>query len=192
VFKLALGGVLLAAALAVLATPTYAVAAPAQRHILARDECDPGTFNQPPPVGVGPGTCSRNGGVSFAHFIDQLTRLHRAPEWRFAPDSVKVEPDEPFMVTNAGGELHSFTEVAAFGGGVVPPLNTLSQSGPTRPECAVAFAAFGAGTPNSSFLTPGQSLTDSKDDPGPHLYQCCIHPWMHEVVTVGSGGRRRP
>ena len=184
-FKHALRGALpLAAALAILSTSTYALAAPAQRQILIRDECDPKTFNQPPPAGVGPGTCSRNGGVPFQQFISQLTALQRVPEWHFAPAGVQVNPDEPFVATNVGGELHSFTEVAQFGGGIVPVLNQLSGSGPTRPECAAAFAAFLAGAPNSSFVAPGQSFADADDEPGPHLYQCCIHPWMHEVVTV--------
>jgi hypothetical protein len=183
VFKLALrGGLPLAVALAVLVVPTYALAAPPQRQISIHDECDPKTFNLPPPAGVGPGTCSRNGGVAFPQFLAQFARLHLVPEWHFAPDEIKVNVNETFVATNQGGELHSFTEVDAFGGGVVPPLNAFA--GPTRPECAAAFRAFLAGTPNSSFLPPGQSYTDSEDMPGTKLYQCCIHPWMHEVVTV--------
>jgi hypothetical protein len=136
---------------------------------------------------VGPGTCSRRqAGVPFQRFVAQLTALHQVPEWHFVPGGVQVNAGERFVVRNVGGELHSFTEVDQFGGGVVPQLNQLSGSGPTRPECAAAFTAFQAGAAGSSFLTPGTALADSEDDPGAHLYQCCIHPWMHEVVTVRS------
>ena len=97
---------------------------------------------------------------------------------------------DAFVATNHGGELHSFQEVAKFGGGIVPRLNDLSGSGPTVPECAAAAATIGQ--PGSSFVAPGQSFTDTEgpDDVGhPVLYQCCIHPWMHAVVTVRPAER---
>jgi hypothetical protein len=103
------------------------------------------------------------------------------------PDQAQMNVGETFVATDVGGELHSFTEVKAFGGGIVPLLNQLSNSGPTRPECGAAIAAFSAGVPNSSFVLPGQSFTETEgpNEAGhPNLYQCCIHPWMHETITV--------
>jgi hypothetical protein len=98
---------------------------------------------------------------------------------RDATDQAQMHVGESFIATNKGGEVHSFTEVGAFGGGVVPVLNQLSNSGPTRPDC-VAHT-------NNSFVAPGQSFTDTEgpNDVGhPVLYQCCIHPRMHETITV--------
>ena len=160
------GGLPLVAAMAILVAPTYAVAAPPQRQILIHDECDPNSF---------PVTCVRNGGVTFPHFLAQFNRLQQVPEWQFTPGQLTVGVNEPFVVTNVGGETHSFTEVAHFGGGVVPALNTFA--GATRPECTDPKNA-------GTFLAPGGSRTDHEDETGQHLYQCCIHPWMHEVVTV--------
>jgi hypothetical protein len=172
------GGLPLVFALAVLVLPTYALAAPAPRTILIHDECDQSSFN----AAIGPGTCTRNGGVPFSTFINQFNRLQQVPEWHFTPDKVQLKPGEAFVATNVGGELHSFTEVAAFGGGVVPTLNTFA--GATRPECAAAFSAFlGGAGPSSSFVRPGQS-TPPDVPSGTELYQCCIHPWMHAVISV--------
>ncbi len=184
VYKVLLsGGLPLIVALAVLITPTYAIASAPQRTFQIKDKCDAATFN----AAVGPGTCIGNGAVTFAQFLKELQQLQRAPQWHFVPDQAQMTVGESFIATNNGGELHSFTEVNAFGGGIVPFLNQLSNSGPTRPECAAAIGAFGAGTPNSSFVLPGQSFTDTEgpNDVGhPVLYQCCIHPWMHETITV--------
>jgi hypothetical protein len=71
---------------------------------------------------------------------------------------------------NDGGRLHTFTEVANFGGGFVPPLNgTLAFA----PECATA-------TP----LPPGARQQVTGLTPGNHLFQCCIDPWMRMLVKV--------
>jgi hypothetical protein len=87
------------------------------------------TFNQV----VGAGSCSRPGGVTFDQLVSQLTNLKTALGWRFTPDTLTLSPDQPFVATNAGGEAHSFTEVANFGGGFVPALNELS--GNPAPAC---------------------------------------------------------
>ena len=173
-----------AVGVAVLVTPTFAVAAPTTTlPIQILDDCDAVTFN----AAVAPGTCIGTGAITFSQFIGELTRMHSAPQWRFAPAQVTMHVDQTFMAINRGGEVHSFTEVAHFGGSVVDGLNTLSGAGPTIPECAAAAAAFRAHAPDSSFLLQGGSLTDTEtsDDVGhPVLYQCCIHPWMHETITV--------
>jgi hypothetical protein len=168
-------------------TPTYASSAPAPVTIQIKDQCNPATFN----AAIGPGTCVGNGIVTFQQFVNELMTNQRAPQWQFAPSQrlLRLGPSgtAPVTATNNGGELHSFTEVEKFGGGVIPLLNKLSNSGETVPQCSAAFAALNAGKPNSSFVFPGQSFTDIEDSsnlPQPVLYQCCIHPWMHEVITV--------
>jgi hypothetical protein len=160
-------------ALALLIAPAYATGPAPQREIFARDECDPATFNQ----ALGAGACSRPGGVKFAQFISQLTQLQRVPEWHFTPDTLQLVEDQTFVATNAGGEAHTFTEVAAFGGGFVPGLNQLAGNLTPRPECSFA-------NPELNFIAPGQSTPTQSESSGAHLYQCCIHPWMHAVVNV--------
>ena len=66
-----------------------------------------------------------------------------------------------------GGEEHTFTEVAEFGGGVVPPLNS---GVPTRPEC-LALAP-------TDFIASGAQTTHTFEAGETAKYQCCIHPWM--------------
>ena len=81
------------------------------------------------------------------------------------------------MATNVGGEVHTFTEVEEFGGGMVPSLNELSGLTDVAPECeAVA---------QSDFIPPGQSSeADETEEVGDEHYQCCIHPWMRTTVHV--------
>jgi hypothetical protein len=179
------GGLPLAAALTVMVAPTYAMTPAPPLPVQIQDQCNPPTFN----AAVGPGTCVGNGAVTFQQFVNELTQLHFAPQWHFVPDQLQMTIGQSFIATNMGGEVHSFTEVDAFGGGVVPFLNDLSGRGATRPECAAAFNLFRGGASNTSFLFPGQSFMDTEgpNDVGhPVLYQCCIHPWMNETITVRS------
>jgi hypothetical protein len=176
-------GLPLALGVSVMATPIYAATPQPPLAVQIKDQCDPATFN----AAVGAGTCQGNGAVTFQQFLNELNVLHFAPQWQFVPSQSQMTAGQTFVATNMGGEVHSFTEVDKFGGGVIPLLNQLSNSGATVPECSAAFAAFQAGTPDSSFLFPGQAFTDTEgaDDVGhPVLYQCCIHPWMHETITV--------
>jgi hypothetical protein len=195
--RLVLGSVLpLAVAIAVMATPTYAEK-PSNLTIQIQDQCDPTTFN----TLLGPGMCGGNGNVSFATFLTQVQNTHRAPQWRFVPDELHVKLGQIFMATNMGGEAHTFTEVtptSGFGGGIVPFLNNASGLTTLAPACSNGTVQGVATNPGpltlltfvgdpKSFLPPGASFSDTPgmDDVGhPNLYQCCIHPWMHEVITV--------
>jgi plastocyanin len=168
------GGIGLATLLGVIVAPAYAQPVP-HRFIFMNDVCDPTTFN----AMFGPDTCVRTGpGVPLNTFVKELKLLHFVPGWLFAPQVVVASTTDPIQVKNIGGEVHTFTEVAKFGGGVVPLLNDLGGFGPTVPECAAP--------PNEDnhILTPGASFTFAEDKVGTHLYQCCIHPWMHETLTV--------
>src|SRR5262245_2083215 len=147
------GGVGLAMVLMAFAVPAAAAAAGPTHIIYASDVCDPPTFNAPPPIGVGPGTCVRTGrGTTFPNFIQQLLTLRQAPQWRFAQPQVAATSNDLIGVTNIGGEVHTFTEVDQFGGGSVPQINQLL--GLTEaPECAA-----GPG-PDNHTLAPGASFT---------------------------------
>ncbi|HEV7590994.1 MAG TPA: hypothetical protein VGO40_22980, partial [Longimicrobium sp.] len=77
-----------------------------------------------------------------------------------------------------GGETHTYTEVEEFGGGVVPALNTASGNTTVAPECA-DDAEFAAST-----IISGQTMAHTFEETGTEKYQCCIHPWMRQTVTV--------
>jgi plastocyanin len=168
-------GVLAAgAAVIVLALPGVGVADP--NRIVARDDCDATTFN----AAVGPGTCVGGGGTTFGDFIGQLVDHKFAGSWRFSPKQVKIDAGQPLVVTNRGGETHTFTQTTQFGGGgIVPPLNEILFGTPTPPT-------FFFGPPN--FIPAGGTLNvpASMLTPGTHLFVCIIHPWMEETVVVGG------
>ena len=136
------------------------------------DECDGRSFTA---NGV---ACSRKGGVTFDHFIAQLTKLQQVPEWKFAPGNVNLRVGDILASLNTGGETHTFTEVEEFGGGIVPILNTLSGNTKVAPECSDPGAL--------TFLQPGQGTSEVTDEAGDEKYQCCIHPWMRTVVHIAQ------
>jgi hypothetical protein len=137
------------------------------------DKCDPATFN----AAIGPGTCqSGHPGIKFDTFIGQLTAHQDAPAWRNAPSHMTATFGETLVATNRGGEFHSFTRVASFGGGIVPFLNALAGTPVPAPECTNA--------PQSEFIGPGGVDVEAVTQRGEVNYQCCIHPWMRTTVTV--------
>jgi plastocyanin len=164
----------LAAAIMLLgATASVAVAAGDERRVTILDACDGPTFN----AAIGAPVCDRASGVTFDRFIDQLVTFGEAPAWRFAPESFALETGGTIEAYNVGGEAHTFTEVAAFGGGCVPDLNAVLGLTPV-PECADP-ALFG-----STLVLPGEELEVEGLPSGTHLFECLIHPWMRSTVTV--------
>jgi len=143
-----------------------------------RDDCDPATFN----AAVGPGTCIGNGDTTFQQFQAELAKDGKVGDWRLNPDQTKVDAGTTVTLTNRGGETHTFTRVADFGGGFVPLLNgNLTQ----RPECAQAPGVPQPPGPNNLFVPAGTMATGPMlTTPGTVKFQCCIHPWMHLEVTV--------
>jgi hypothetical protein len=100
------------------------------------------------------------------------------PSWTIAPTFATAEPDERLRVRNAGGRGHTFTEVAAFGGGFLgnPPGSAPINQGLTiAEECRDAV---------DDVIPPGGRITVSGLGLGNHKFQCCIHPWMRAVVKV--------
>ncbi len=162
-----------------LATPSISVAnandahASRSQHLVnMNDACDPATFN----AAVRPGTCVRQGGVTFAHFIAELTRHQSAGAWHFAPSTASASVGETFLAVNRGGEVHTFTPVAAFGGGRVPMLNTLSGNPVEAPECKALES--------DDFVAPGTTYEQDINAAGTQRFQCCIHPWMRLTVRA--------
>jgi len=145
----------------------------AATNVKIQDECDPATFNA---VGLGV-ICdpSFDGGVTFPEFASFLSpSAFGHPAWRFNAPYLEVQPSETLQIKNNGGEDHTFTEVSAFGGGRVDALNSPLGLTP-RPECAADVAPS---------LHPGDSVQLKGLSEGQHLFECCIHPWMHAVIDV--------
>jgi plastocyanin len=143
-----------------------------QRLVQMMDACDPQSFN----AALGPGTCTRQGGLDFAKFLALLGKHQTVGAWHFAPPALNARVGQELLATNAGGEVHTFTEVEEFGGGIVPELNALSGEPVPAPECLSLQPG--------DFVAPGGTYTDEVEEEGTELYQCCIHPWMRAVVTA--------
>ena len=152
---------------------TQAFAAAPHRTVQMLDACDGPTFN----AAIGDGACERDGGLTFDKFIGQLMRMGMAPAWRFASTHVTLGAGGTVEAYNQGGEFHTFTEVAEFGGGCVPELNELLGL-EAVPECADP-SLFG-----STGAAPGGSTETGPLDTGRHHFQCLIHPWMRSTVDV--------
>src|SRR6266511_2736257 len=103
-----------------------------------------------------------------------------APGWRFAPGHLRLDAGGTLAAHNRGGEDHTFTEVADFGGGCIAAVNALLGLTPV-PECA----GFPGGAFAATTVSPGDTVTTSPLSPGIHRFECLIHPWMQTTVTVG-------
>ncbi len=176
-FRAGIAALVLLGLVAATAAGTYAAGgsddnSPGDRNIAMRDDCDPTDVNGWAATG---GCLRKKGNVNRAEFdalvgspLSTATVGH--PAWRNSPSYLVMKEGGAVRVRNAGGRGHTFTEVAAFGGGNVPPLN----QGLTRaPECP-----FSIGVP------PGESVKLSSLAVGDHLFQCCIHPWMRAMIKV--------
>jgi hypothetical protein len=143
-----------------------------------RDACDPATFD----AAIGPGTCAPDhsgGTITFDAFLAELAEEKSVGAWRFNPDALTSKKDLSFTLRNKGGEFHTFTKVAEFGGGLVPVLNQLGGFGATRPECLAAPSDVNVP------LVPGQTAAGPTVGAGETAnFQCCIHPWMRTTVTA--------
>jgi hypothetical protein len=154
------------------------------RKVDVRDECDPATFN----AAIGPGTCVGDGDVTFEEFLEQLNPADGGHDkWRFNFGRGRVDAGETLRAVNRGGEFHTFTEVAGFGGGCVPELNGPLGLTPV-PECAdLPTLPDGQQIP-TAFIPTGVNAGGSLDvaglDKGTHKFMCLIHPWMTTTVRV--------
>ena len=114
--------------------------------------------------------------------------------WSYETDKQEIDSGTTVQLESQGGETHTFTRVAEFGGGFVPPLNGASGNPVPRPECAQLLPGGGiipqVMSATNIFIGAGASLA------GPTAgstvlpkgtttkFQCCIHPWMRTEITV--------
>jgi hypothetical protein len=151
---------------------TAAIAGGSERPITMQDACDPDTFN----AVIGPGTCVHNGGVRFDNFLAQLRQHGSVGAWHFAPGTTTAKVGQTFVAINRGGETHTFTEVAAFGGGIVPVLNQAIGETTVAPECTHLEP--------DDFVRAGGTYREPLNESGTKKFMCCIHPWMRLEARV--------
>ena len=154
---------------------------PTPVQIVALDECDPTTFN----AVLGPDFCKNVALAFVAPFATKFAQLFAEaaagtpdPAWDFEPDKVTIRKGTPLVVVNQGGEPHTFTPVARFGGGFITALNG-GQA--TVPECAGGFKDVAVARTR---ILQGSQLQVTGLSKGEHHFECCIHPWMRVTVEV--------
>ncbi|HEV2102251.1 MAG TPA: hypothetical protein VGR58_05675 [Candidatus Acidoferrum sp.] len=153
---------------------------PSVAQVVALDECDPASFNAP--TAAGPDFCRNVALGASTTFSDLLAAAQKGspdPKWDFEPDSLSIKKGTILSVVDQGGEPHTFTEVAKFGGGFIPGLNAPGED--TVPECAGGFSRVEVARTR---LLQGSQLQLTGLSKGEHLFQCCIHPWMRTKVDV--------
>lgn len=165
------------AAVALLSLSAGVGAVQGDKKIRMYDDCDVASFN----AILGDGACIGNGHTTFDEFIEELEETQDAHAWRNQPSAVKVNIGRPTLVENRGGEVHTFTPVANFGGGFVVALNGISGNPVPAPEClnfgSLVFIPAGA-------TEEGPTAGSAQLPVGTHKFQCCIHPWMRTVIEV--------
>ena len=169
------------AVIAVLSLSGGVGAVQGDKKIRLLDDCEPTTFN----AVLGDGACIGNGHTTFAEFIEELEETQDAHKWRNQPSQMHLNVGRETLIENRGGEVHTFTPVAAFGGGFVPELNGISGNPVPAPEClnfgAISFIPAGG-------VEEGPTAGSSEMPVGISRFQCCIHPWMRTVVEVDTPG----
>jgi plastocyanin len=176
--RFAICAVLLASATLALAQQKWEERSTSVAQVVALDECDPVTFN----AVLGPDFC-KNIALGYFTTFDNLFAEAAAgtpdPNWDFEPDVMKVKQGTTVSVVDQGGEPHTFTEVAKFGGGFIPGLNGPGET--TVPECT---GGFGSVAVAKTRILQGSHLEVTGLSKGTHHFQCCIHPWMRTDVNV--------
>jgi plastocyanin len=153
---------------------------PSLVQVVALDECDPNTFN----AALGPDFC-KNIALAALGYATTLSDLFQKagqgtpdPGWDFEPDAVKIKEGGTLSVVDQGGEPHTFTEVAQFGGGFIDGLN---HGESTVPECAGGFSNVAVA---KTRILQASTVDITGLKKGKHLFECCIHPWMRVTVEV--------
>ena len=148
--------------------------------IVALDECEPDSFN----AVLGADFCKNVAlaplgfTTTFADLFSEAAEGKPDPGWDFEPDVLRVRKGTTLVVTNQGGEPHTFTEVKKFGGGFVDGLNHGEQ---TVPECSGGFKNVAVARTR---IIQGSQMEVTDLSQGEHKFECCIHPWMRMTVKV--------
>jgi len=169
------------AAIALFGLTTRTGAVQGDKKVRLLDDCEPTSFN----AVLGDGACVGNGHTTFDEFIAELGATEDAHAWRNQPSAMHLNVGRPTLIENTGGETHTFTPVANFGGGFVNELNGISGNPVPAPEClnfgSIVFIPAGG-------AAEGPTAGSSDLPVGSHKFQCCIHPWMRTVIEVDNPG----
>jgi plastocyanin len=151
---------------------------PSLAQVVALDECDPATFN----AALGSDFCRNVTLGAFTTLSDLFAKAAAGtpdPGWDFEPDTLRIKQGTTVAVVDQGGEPHTFTKVAKFGGGFIPGLNAPGED--TVPECAGGFSRVAVA---KTRILQGSQIEVTGLSKGEHRFQCCIHPWMRVKVEV--------
>jgi plastocyanin len=139
------------------------------------DDCDPSDFA---------GLCNPafNGDTTLPEFLAELSARKSVGAWKLS-SAVNVDAGRNVNAVSRGGETHTVTVVANFGGGKVQPLNDASGNPVPAPECLQAE------NPRNLTIASGTTKTITTGargtlPPGHYKVQCCIHPWMRSEIDV--------
>ena len=200
--KLATGPAVIAIGVVGLSSPGHASD---NAHIEISDDCNPATFNAAIPQI--PNLCQGHGDTPFPTFLAKVGTTGEPEQWNFEPKELDVKAGEAIVLNNTGGETHTVTNVDAFGGGYIIPLNGLLAKfglGTPRPEC-LANGQPTVQIPGLLLAPAPESATNRVVHFGetdrintgsgtpfpardrPYLFECCVHPWMQTTVFVNSG-----
>jgi plastocyanin len=150
---------------------------PRVAQVVALDECDPTTFN----AALGPDFCKNIAlgySTTFANLFAEAAAGTPDPNWDFEPDTLNIKEGTVVSVADEGGEPHTFTEVAQFGGGFIPLLN---DGQATVPECSGGFSNVAVA---KTRILQGSQVQITGLSKGTHHFECCIHPWMRMDIDV--------
>lgn len=112
------------------------------------DECDPVTFN----AALGPDFCRNVTLGAFTTLSDLFAKAAAGtpdPGWDFEPDTVHIKKGTSLSVVDQGGEPHTFTEVAQFGGGFITGAQCARRGHGSR-MCRRLFESRGGQNSNPS------------------------------------------
>lgn len=141
------------------------------------DQCDPVTFGA---------LCnpSFHGTVTRDEFAAELAATKRVATWEYGGGDIRVSSGQSFRVDNRGGEVHTFSVVANFGGGRVPGLNEASGNPVVAPECVAGPNATNVDIASGAGITVTTGANGAIKGRGTFKVQCCIHPWMRATVSI--------
>jgi plastocyanin len=157
-------------------------------NVIMLDNCSPTDLDYAAlggcPEGTTAGAQSHRGDVPLTELFTLLFsplapggQVIGHPSWRNEPSYLTVRAGQAVRVTNRGGRVHTFTEVAEFGGGFVPLLNGAMTP---APECGADFMP----NPSVEFVARGETQRLTAIGHGLRKFQCCIHPWMRAAIRV--------
>jgi hypothetical protein len=157
--------------------PESAVAQASQggSEIHPEDDCDPATFGALCKAGF-PGL------TTLSAFLAEFNATNQVAKWEYGGGQAQVSLGNSFQVNNRGGETHTFSVVANFGGGRVPFLNAGNAT--VAPECVAGPNATNVDIAAGGGLRVTTGATGVMKTKGTFKVQCCIHPWMRTTVVI--------